>query len=162
MIEICFSIGSNIADRAAHLDQAIALIGMRMGRVEVKSAYYESASWGFDSVAFLNAVVVIKTALSPIECFYKLEGIESEMGRVRSKVGYADRVIDIDMLSYGKRFFTTKQLIVPHPRLSERRFVLIPWAEVRPLMIVPGYNKAVKDLLEQCSDSGACEKWEDV
>jgi 2-amino-4-hydroxy-6-hydroxymethyldihydropteridine diphosphokinase len=162
VIEICFSIGSNIGNRPAYLHQALNLMGARIGIIEASSAFYESASWGFDSEPFLNAVVVINTTLSPIQCFIMLEGIETEMGRVRSKTGYADRVIDIDILSYGQRCFSTKQLSIPHPRLSERRFVLLPWAEVRPFMIVPGYNKRVKELLEQCKDKGACKKWGDV
>ncbi len=162
MIDICYSIGSNLADRAAHIARAIGLMEDRIGVVLRTSALYETSSWGFDSDPFLNAVVLLSTGLSPLDCFKESQMIEVELGRVREGVGYADRVIDLDILSYGHRVFDTAALTIPHPRIAGRRFVLEPWAEICPDFLLPGIGVSVNMLKEACSDKGLCEKWEYV
>ncbi|MCL4149524.1 UNVERIFIED_CONTAM: hypothetical protein GTU68_021856, partial [Idotea baltica] len=97
---VSFSIGSNINDRAAHLEQAISSAGKSIGVVKARSSFYETSSWGFDSAPFLNAVIVLQTDLSPIACLRAGLNIEIEMGRKRKAGGYSDRVIDLDILTY--------------------------------------------------------------
>ena len=162
MIDICFSIGSNMADRVANLKQAIRALEERIGAVKARSNFYECSSWGFESAPFINAVVVMQTEHSPRHCFEAAQRIESEMGRMRSAGGYADRIIDLDILSYGLRRIETIDLVIPHPRAHERRFVLQPWAETCPYFVVPTMGKQVAVLLEECTDTGRCEALRDV
>ena len=162
MIDICFSIGSNISDRSAHLDRAVELMRDRIGNMVKRSSLYETSSWGFDSEHFLNGVVLMRTDLSPLDCFEEAQRIEQEMGRGRKGEGYVDRVIDLDILSYGNRSFDTKLLTIPHPRLAERRFVLEPWAEICSEMIVAGTGMTVEMLKNACKDKGGCVKLEYV
>ncbi len=129
------SLGSNLGDRAENLHRAIALIGERIGAVQRVSSFIETEPWGFESEhPFLNAAVMVRTALSPIECLDVTQQIERELGRKsKSKDGiYTDRPIDIDLLSYDDLTLSTPRLTLPHPHMQERDFVMIPLREILP------------------------------
>ncbi len=129
------SLGSNLGDRAENLRRAIALIDERVGAVQRVSSFIETEPWGFQSEhPFLNAAVMVRTTLSPIECLDRTQQIERELGRrKKSKDGkYHDRPIDIDLLLYNDLTISTPRLTIPHPLMQERDFVMIPLREILP------------------------------
>ncbi len=129
------SLGSNLGDREDMLRRAITLIEERVGAVQRVSSFIETEPWGFESEhPFLNAAVMVRTTLSPIECLDATQQIERELGRKKkSKDGiYHDRPIDIDLLLYGDLKLSTPRLTIPHPHMYERDFVMIPLREIMP------------------------------
>ena len=129
------SLGSNLGDREDMLRRAIALIEERVGAVQRVSSFIETEPWGFESAnPFLNAAVMVKTTLSPIECLDATQQIERELGRKKKSKGgiYHDRPIDIDLLLYGDLKLSTPRLTIPHPHMYERDFVMIPLREIMP------------------------------
>jgi 2-amino-4-hydroxy-6-hydroxymethyldihydropteridine diphosphokinase len=152
MNEIFLLTGGNLGDRLEYLQKAYKLIESKVGTVLEKSSIYETAPWGYsEQQAFLNQVLCITTTLQPMELLQQLLCIELEMGRQRlEKMG--PRVIDIDILFYGNQIISTPDLMVPHPRISERRFVLTPLGEIAPGFIHPVLKKTINELLEICSD----------
>ncbi|MBR5053589.1 MAG: 2-amino-4-hydroxy-6-hydroxymethyldihydropteridine diphosphokinase [Bacteroidaceae bacterium] len=133
--KLYLSLGSNLGDRAENLNRAIALIGERVGEVQRVSSFIETEPWGFKSKhPFLNAACLVLTTLSPMECLDATQQIERELGRKRkSRNGvYHDRPIDIDLLMYGNLTLSTPRLTLPHPRMKERDFVMIPLREILP------------------------------
>ncbi len=143
-------IGSNIGDRENQLRLALkelaALPTMESGAV---SSIYETAPVGVrEQPDFLNLVVSVRTTLSPHKLLDILQGIENKMGRVRT-VRWGPRVIDLDLLLYGELVVETPELTVPHPRLQERSFVLMPLAEIAPTVVLPGGTKTAEKLLEK-------------
>ena len=133
--ELYLSLGSNLGDREDMLRRAIALIEERVGAVQRVSSFIETEPWGFESEhPFLNAAVMVRTTLSPIECLDATQQIERELGRKKKSKGgkYHDRPIDIDLLLYGDLKLSTPRLTIPHPHMYERDFVMIPLREIMP------------------------------
>jgi len=133
--QLYLSLGSNLGDREQMLHRAIALIDERVGTVQRVSSFIETEPWGFESEhPFLNAAVMVLTTLSPEQCLKETQQIERELGRTtKSKDGiYHDRPIDIDLLMYGGLKLSTPTLTLPHPRMRERDFVMIPLREILP------------------------------
>ncbi len=133
-MEIYLGLGSNLGDKCLHLRTAINEIEKRIGHVECQSAFVETEPWGFESDnTFVNAVVRVDTALSPLDLLKETQTIEREMGRTHKTVDgkYSDRIIDIDILLYGDAEINLPELVVPHPRMYERDFVMNPLEEVR-------------------------------
>ena len=130
------SLGSNLGDRAEILRRAIALINERIGTVLRVSSFIETEPWGFESEhPFLNAACMVQTTLSPEQCLEATQQIERDLGRTtKSKDGiYHDRPIDIDLLLYDDITLSTPTLTLPHPRMQERDFVMIPLREIMPI-----------------------------
>lgn len=153
MNEVYLLIGGNLGDRLLNLENALSHIKTYCGEIEVKSSIYETAAWGNEAQgAFLNQVLKIRTALDPSELLNTILGVEQEMGRIRSEK-YAARTIDIDILYFNHLIVETDQLIIPHPRIKDRRFVLIPLTEIAPEMIDPKTNFSTMEMLKQCSDT---------
>jgi 2-amino-4-hydroxy-6-hydroxymethyldihydropteridine diphosphokinase len=133
-MEVYLGLGSNLGDKCLHLRTAINEIEKRIGHVECQSAFVETEPWGFESDnTFVNAVVRVDTALSPLDLLKETQTIEREMGRTHKTVDgkYSDRIIDIDILLYGDVEINLPELVVPHPRMHERDFVKKPLEEVR-------------------------------
>ena len=133
--ELYLSLGSNLGDRDALLRRAITLIAERIGTVQRVSSFIETAPWGFrSSHPFLNAACLVRTRLTPQQCLEATQQIERELGRTtKSQNGiYHDRPIDIDLLLYGHHCVSTPTLTLPHPRMAERDFVMIPLREILP------------------------------
>ena len=131
--ELYIALGSNMGDRRSLLNRAIALIEERVGAVQRVSSFIETEPWGFESAnPFLNAAVMVRTTLSPIECLDATQQIERELGRKKKSKGgiYHDRPIDIDLLLYGDLKLSTPTLTLPHPRMQERDFVMKPLNEL--------------------------------
>jgi len=147
------ALGSNIGDRAANLQAAVERLST-LGRPVAVSSFYDTAPVGYlDQPRFLNAAALIETALGPLELLESLLGIEREMGRDRSAtVPKGPRVIDLDLLLFADQVMETPTLILPHPALRERRFVLEPLAEIAPEMSDPVTRMTVAELLARLND----------
>ncbi|MCG3120816.1 MAG: 2-amino-4-hydroxy-6-hydroxymethyldihydropteridine pyrophosphokinase [bacterium] len=134
------------------------LIASAAIKVVQVSAIYETAPVGkTDQPAFLNQVLEIRTTLAPEDLLARLLQIEQELGRVRQE-RWGPRIIDLDLLAFGVRQIQTRRLVLPHPELPHRRFVLAPWAEIAPEFEVAGLNAPVKALLQNCSEFGGVQK----
>lgn len=148
-------LGSNMGDRCALLSRACELINERCGTIVSQSPLFESVPWGFEADTwFVNQAVELETKLNPYLLLLMLLNIERELGRRRNgiKKGYASRTIDIDMLYYDNLITTSPDLILPHPRLQERRFVLLPMCWIAPDFVHPVLGVTQKELLEKCPD----------
>lgn len=149
------SIGSNLGNRWHNVDAALVQLQGNGGiEIDDLSAVYETAPFGdVPQGPFLNLVVAIRTELSAAELLKTVLAIEILLGRIRD-VRWGPRVIDIDILAYGALIFRSPNLILPHPGVCERRFVLMPWCEIAPNYTVPVAQKTVSQLLEICPDDG--------
>ncbi len=155
MEEVVLLFGSNFKDKEIHIDKAIDSIASEF-KIIKKSSKYLSTSWGYDSANdFINIAVSIVCNCSPLKLIEQTKVIENNMGRKRIKGNYyVDRIIDIDIIFYGNKQIELPELIIPHPRFHLRKFCLLPLAEIMPDKIVPGKNKTILELLQQCKDSG--------
>lgn len=144
------SLGSNLGDKRGHLDHAMGEIERLIGHVIKRSAYIETPPWGFESThTFYNACVAVSTELSPLELLRVTQQIERAMGRTTKSTGdvYHDRIIDIDILLYDDLSMHTPELVIPHPHLGERLFVLVPLDEIAHEKHIPGNSKSIGDML---------------
>lgn len=145
-------LGSNQGQRRQYLSRAIAAIQQRCGSVVKESAVYETAAWGNTKQAsFLNQVIIIHTKLSPDVLMQELLNIEQELGRIRTEK-YGPRTIDLDILFYNNLVYHSPKVTLPHPAIQDRRFVLIPLAELSARKIHPVYRKTINKLLNECAD----------
>jgi 2-amino-4-hydroxy-6-hydroxymethyldihydropteridine diphosphokinase len=152
MERIFLSLGSNIGDRAANIARAIANLGKRGVRVVKQSQLYETEPVELrEQDWFLNGVVEVATEQSPQELMKTLLAIERSMGRERL-IPKGPRIIDMDVLLFGDRVVNEAELDIPHPRMTERRFVLVPLAEIAPEAIHPALNKSAAELLATTAD----------
>lgn len=153
MSRIYLSLGSNLGHRQQNLDKAITFIGSRAGEIGRCSLYYESEPWGFSSEnRFCNCCLMMQTKLDPLALMDQLLGIEKEMGRERKGAGYSDRLIDIDMLLYDTIQMDHPRLILPHPGMENRKFVLLPLLEIAPELIHPVTGISIARMLQLCPD----------
>ena len=142
---VAIAIGSNVGNRAAHVDWAVSRLRSIIDGLIV-SNYIETAPVDVPPQAdFVNAVVVGHTALPPRALLEQLLALETERGRVRNGKG-EPRSLDLDLILYGNLVIAEPDLIVPHPRFAERAFVLTPLAEIAPGMVDPGTGKTVIEL----------------
>ena len=148
-------LGSNLGDREAILESAVDMIEERCGSVVLMSSLYESEPWGFETEnLFLNQAIGVETSLSPHDLLSELLQIEAELGRVRQEnhQGYESRPIDLDVIYYDDMVIADEELIVPHPSMHKRRFVLEPLCEIAPDFIHPLFRESNRELLARCED----------
>lgn len=151
-------LGSNQGQRKQFLQKAIQQIQLQCGSITKESSIYETAAWGNTKQAsFLNKIISIRTKLSPDALMKKLLEIEEELGRVRTEK-YGPRTIDLDILFYDTLIFHSAIVTLPHPAIQDRKFVLIPMAELSPGKIHPVYKKTINTLLKECTDQLAVLK----
>ncbi|MGV3561166.1 2-amino-4-hydroxy-6-hydroxymethyldihydropteridine diphosphokinase [Larkinella arboricola] len=152
-------LGANLGDRAATLQQAMEQLNVDVGPVLQQSARYETAAWGVtDQPAFLNQVLKVLSVFPPEEILQKTQAIENRLGRVRREK-WGSRVIDIDLLYVNDLILQQETLTIPHPFLHERRFTLVPLAEIAPDFVHPVLHKTQEQLLAECRDTGEVRKW---
>ena len=151
--DIFLALGTNLGDREANLRQAKHLLASRV-KVEQESVIYITPPWGYaDQPEFLNQVIKVRTCLNPSKLLKALKSIENKMGREKT-IRYGPRLIDLDILFYGQRVVQKKNLCIPHPRLHERAFVLVPLCEIAPDFTHPIFKKTARDLLAHVDTQG--------
>jgi 2-amino-4-hydroxy-6-hydroxymethyldihydropteridine diphosphokinase len=147
------ALGTNLGDRFANLQDAIAALPPAV-RVLTLSPVYETPPWGLtDQPAFLNMVLQGETLLAPIELLKRLKLLETELGRLPA-VRWGPRRIDMDILFYDKLILDIPGLTIPHPRLHERAFVLVPLADLAPDLVHPLLRKSISHLMEAVGTTG--------
>jgi len=156
---IYLSLGSNVGDRAAHISRAVEALAAAGVRVTRQSSLYSTEpvdvrtqSW------FLNCVLEAETDLMPRQLLRVLREVERSLGR-KKLVRRGPRAIDIDLLFYGGSVVRAAELEVPHPRMAERRFVLVPLVELAPMLRHPSLRKTVAELLAETPDRSCVRRW---
>jgi 2-amino-4-hydroxy-6-hydroxymethyldihydropteridine diphosphokinase len=153
MNKVYLLIGGNIGDRMANLAMAVQFIEKYLGKMLQISSIYETAAWGNTHQAdFLNQSICIETPLTPTDLMTQILLIEKAMGRERN-IPIGPRTIDIDILYYNDAIVENEQVTIPHPRISERKFVLYPLVEIAPEWMHPILHKTNTVLLKECGDS---------
>ena len=155
MARVCLSLGSNLGPRETYLRKALQALDKELGSLVKCSSFYETLPWGFSSDSlFLNAAACYDTLLSPEEVLAVTQQIEKSLGRKeKSRQGqYADRCIDIDILLYDDKVMQTPDMILPHPHMAERMFVLEPLAEIMPHLLHPLLRKTILQLKEELAE----------
>jgi 2-amino-4-hydroxy-6-hydroxymethyldihydropteridine diphosphokinase len=146
MVESIIALGTNVGDREGNLRRAIEMISGKMNPIKMSSVYetepmyYENQDW------FLNCVIAVETNLKPRALLQALQAVEGKLGRQRA-VRYGPRVIDLDILFYGDEVVSEPGLEIPHPKIAERPFVLVPLNEIRPELVHPVLRKKASELL---------------
>jgi 2-amino-4-hydroxy-6-hydroxymethyldihydropteridine diphosphokinase len=150
---IFLQLGTNEGDGRQNLSEAERRIGAHAGEVVARSSVYKTAAWGLtDQADFYNRVLEIRSPHSPERLLEVVLAIEMDMGRVRREK-WGPRLIDIDILFYGQEIVNRAHLVIPHPGIPERRFVLVPLAEIAPDLVHPTLGKRAAELLAECTDS---------
>lgn len=153
---VYLSLGTNIGDRQRNIMQAVNLLNERVGTVATLSSFLETEPWGFESTnAFINVALAIETMLTPEELLEATQVIEKDLGRMTKSTndGYADRIIDIDILLYDDMILSQEDLKIPHPLMQERLFVLTPLAEIAPELVHPVLKTTIKNLETRLNDN---------
>lgn len=141
-----------MGNRKQFLSKAIKQVAELCGNIVKESSIYETAAWGnTKQSAFLNQVIAIETKRTPDELMKNLLEIETGLGRVRTEK-YGPRTIDLDILFFDELIYHSSTVTLPHPAMQDRRFVLIPLAELSPRKIHPVYQKTITRLLKECAD----------
>ncbi|MFD3394848.1 2-amino-4-hydroxy-6-hydroxymethyldihydropteridine diphosphokinase [Aquirufa sp. OSTEICH-129V] len=147
------SLGGNLGNTREIFEQTYPLIEKKIGRILQKSSLYQTAAWGLtDQADFLNQVIEVETTLDPETILSQLLAIEQVFGRVR-EVKWGPRNIDLDLLLVGEAQLNTTQLTLPHPRIQDRKFILIPLVEIAPDVLHPALNETAKGLLANTTDT---------
>jgi 2-amino-4-hydroxy-6-hydroxymethyldihydropteridine diphosphokinase len=151
---LVLQLGSNLGNRSGNLKQACLLIVESIGPIHSVSSIYETAPWGYDSNnGFLNQCITIWSDMDPGWILKRMHLIEDKLGRQGRSLEYIDRLIDIDMLFYGDMVLSRTDLQIPHPKIQDRRFTLVPLAEILPDFEHPTLRKKLSTLLSECLDN---------
>ena len=157
---VYIALGSNMGNRFALLQEAVFCIGSRIGTILSVSKVYETPAWGFESEAFLNACIKIETEQTALDVLDTLLTIEKELGRDRNlSEGYQARPIDLDILLFNNEIISHERLLVPHPRMELRQFVLTPLADIAAKTVHPQLKKSIEELQQKCEDDSVLSIW---
>ena len=158
-IKVYLGLGSNMGNRQANLTMALDFLSQILKIEKVSSVYDTEPVGNVNQPRFLNLVCQAYTSITPKALLTLANGIEKKMGRVRGQAN-APRPIDIDILFYGDQVIDTPELVIPHPRLHERAFVLVPMAEIAPDLVHPVSGKTIRKLLQAVTEVQGVFKWE--
>jgi 2-amino-4-hydroxy-6-hydroxymethyldihydropteridine diphosphokinase len=154
-------LGGNMGNRETNFENAKNLIGQYCGEIVQSSSLYETAAWGkTDQPSFLNQALQLRTKLNALRLMKELLKIEEMMGRER-KEKYGPRIIDIDILLFNDEQYHVPFLKIPHPEMQNRRFALMPLAEIAGPVIHPGFKKTIFQLLKECEDDLTVERFQE-
>ena len=147
---VYLALGSNLGDRLTNLKQAVASLSPQM-EVKAKSNVYETPPWGYENQpAFLNQALKVETYLEPTSLLRHLKRLEIALGR-KATFQYGPRLIDIDILFYDDLVLNTPSLVIPHPHMHERGFVLLPLMDIAPEFTHPVLKKTVREMIAMCN-----------
>lgn len=158
-ITVYLGLGSNMGNRQQNLDLALDLLAHRLKITRLSSIYETEPRDNIDQPRFLNLVCRVETRLSPEGLLLMAQGIERKLGR-KPGTSNLPRPIDIDILFYGDRVIKTGELAIPHPRLVERAFVLVPLVEIAPDLVHPESGQPVKEILEGVTEKQGVFRWD--
>ena len=145
-------LGSNLGNREDYLQQTLTQLELKVGKIIIFSSIYKTAAWGnTEQDDFLNMAVAIETNVEAFELLAITQEIEIKLGRKREQI-WGARTIDIDIIFYDQQVISTQTLTIPHSRIMERRFVLVPLVEIAADFIHPIWQITVKEMLEICDD----------
>lgn len=160
MSQVYLLLGGNLGDRLNYIFEAIAEIKKCIGDVTKSSSLYQTKAWGVQTQAdFLNQALEIRTDLLPSDLLANTQAIENKLGRTRLEM-WGERTMDIDILFYNYDIVNLENLIIPHPLIHLRKFVLIPLAEIAPDFIHPVLKKSINLLNSECGDDLEVTKFE--
>jgi 2-amino-4-hydroxy-6-hydroxymethyldihydropteridine diphosphokinase len=156
---VFFSIGGNLGDRLALIEETRDFIDFNIGDIVLQSSIYETAAWGMtpETPSFYNQVLGVRTELTLAQIKQEIFEIDEYYGRVRKGNGYENREMDVDVLFY-KNECHEEPLMVPHPKIQDRAFILIPLNEIAPDWIHPQLNQTIQSLCKACKDEGSIKK----
>jgi len=151
--QLFLSLGGNLGNTREIFEGAYPLIEKKIGKISVYSSIYQTEAWGpIPQADFLNQVLLVSTTLNPQACLTEMLAIEKEFGRER-KERWGPRTLDLDLLYYGDMIIAEADLVVPHPRISERKFILTPLAEIAPMYVDPVSGLTANAMLLACEDN---------
>jgi 2-amino-4-hydroxy-6-hydroxymethyldihydropteridine diphosphokinase len=158
---ICFSLGSNLGDRLFYLQMAVDALEEIFGKAIMVSPVYETEGWRVDNHPnYLNAVICFNSSMAPKDVLDHILSIEIKLGRERKPDTIEPRTIDIDILFYDDLILKKENLIIPHPHLKYRKFVLLPLSGIMGDFLYPGSGTSINQLLKDCDDKSAVCKTE--
>ena len=152
MSTVFIALGSNLGDRQSALKQARFAISQQIGEISQESSIYETEAWGYDGEKYLNQVIEIRSSLEPHDLLDAVLEIETELGRSDRTGAFENRIIDIDILFYDDLVMISHDLIIPHPHMKDRRFVLEPLAEISRDWIHPIFKITAGQMLVDLKD----------
>ena len=153
MNTVYIQLGSNIGERESFITKSMHKVECNIGKIITASSIFETTAWGNENQNnFLNSVIEIKTPFDAFTVLQKSQEIENNLGRKRSDK-WGERTIDIDILFYNNKIINSKELIIPHPLIQKRKFVLVPLSEIAPNYKHPILKKNISNLLSECKDT---------
>ncbi|MBI2328109.1 MAG: 2-amino-4-hydroxy-6-hydroxymethyldihydropteridine diphosphokinase [Chloroflexi bacterium] len=158
-VTVYLGLGSNLGDRQDNLDRALDFLSRRLRLGQVSSIFDTEPLGNVNQPRFLNLVCQVYTRLAPLGLLALAKGIELKLGRA-PHTSNAPRPVDIDILFYGDQVMATPELVIPHPRLAERAFVLTPLVEIAPDLVHPVSGKTVRELLQGITEKQGVLRWE--
>ena len=152
MVNLVLHIGSNIGNREENLSRCISLLDIHLGTIIIASEVYSTEAWGIkDQPDFLNQALVVATSMSPEEVHRMTTKVECIIGKEKEYI-WGPRRIDIDIIFYGDQILNLANLVIAHPRMENRRFVLEPLLEIIPDFVHPVSGKTIKEMYNECDD----------
>ena len=157
---VILSVGTNLGDRFQNLLQVKSQLQKQLGGTPQWSEIYETPAWGFQGEPFYNAAILLQTSLPAAEVLNIIRTIENQMGRVRNEnaIGYSSRIIDIDIILYENQIIETQELQIPHPRFTQRKFVLLPMQDLSWQWKHPQTQQNLEQIIKECTDTSDCKK----
>jgi 2-amino-4-hydroxy-6-hydroxymethyldihydropteridine diphosphokinase len=150
------SLGGNLGNTIEIFQNSREILTKKVGKITQLSSLYQTAAWGpIPQNDFINQVIELETKLSAPELMDILLEIELKQGRVRQE-RWGPRTLDLDIIFFGEQLISTESLEIPHPRMEDRKFVLVPLNEINPNFIHPTFHKTVQQLLMECPDECEC------
>lgn len=159
MHKVFLGIGGNIGNKQKNFEEVYRLIEMALGKVVAESSIYETPPWGFNADEnFWNQILLIETIFMAEELIWRTQEIEDKFFRKKGNERYSSREMDIDILYFDDIYFESKTLIIPHPLIQQRKFVLVPLVEIAPDFKHPLLRLTSIEMLENCKDGSVIKK----